>query len=110
MKYDLIFFQVMTLILVGISLIFAAIFHIGSKEPSDDLVKSRFSNTVVDNVVRLRFYCNCEYVTYTLLYGGHLTYSTGGYFASCLVFFLLPKGRGKNTSKEQNHSAARIIC
>ena len=90
MKHDLIFFQVMTVTLIGISLIFAAIFHIGSKEPSDDLVKSRFSNTVVDNVVRLRFYCNCEYVTYTSLYG--LTYNTRGYFASCLVFFRAPKG------------------
>ena len=35
----------------------------------------------------------------TLLYA--LTYNTGGYFASCVVFFQAPKGRGKIRAKSK---------
>ena len=37
---------------------------------------------------------------YTLFDG--LAYNTCGYFASCVVFFRAPQGRGKITSNEQN--------
>lgn len=46
-------FQVVTLILIGIGLFFAVIFHIGTKEPIyDTSVKRRLSITMVNFVVR----------------------------------------------------------
>ena len=46
-----------------------------------------------------------NYTIYTLLYG--LTYNTRGYFASCVVFFRAPKGRGKMRAKSK--MSARIV-
>ena len=43
---------------------------------------------------------------YTLFDG--LTYNTRGYFASCVVFFRAPKGRGK--IRAMSKMSARIIC
>ena len=59
---DIFFFlylQVMTLTLIGIATMFAAIFHIGTKEPPDEVVSSTLSNAVVDIVVSSRIYYNC---------------------------------------------------
>lgn len=46
----------MTLILIATALIFAAIFHTGTKEPSDELVNKTLSNTVVDFVVSFQIF------------------------------------------------------
>ena len=43
---------------------------------------------------------------YTLFDG--LTYNTREYFASCVVFFRAPKGRGK--IRAMSKMSARIIC
>ena len=44
--------------------------------------------------------------TYTLLDG--LAYNTRGYFASCVVFFRAPQGRGK--MRAMSKMSASIIC
>ena len=44
--------------------------------------------------------------TYILLDG--LSYNTRGYFASCLVFFRAPQGRGK--IRAMSKMSASIIC
>ena len=43
---------------------------------------------------------------YTLFNG--LAYNTCGYFASCVVFFRAPQGRGK--IRAMSKMSARIIC
>ena len=48
------FFQVMSLILVGIGLLFCLIFHIGTKEPSCQINK-KLSVTAAGVVVRFEF-------------------------------------------------------
>ena len=51
----------------------------------------------------------CEtlpYIIYTLLDG--LSYNTRGYFASCVVFFRAPQGRGK--MRAMSKMSASIIC
>ena len=48
------FFQVMSLILVGIGLLFCLIFHIGTKEPSCQINK-KLSVTAAGIVVRFEF-------------------------------------------------------
>ena len=45
-------------------------------------------------------------ITYILLDG--LTYNTRGYFASCVVFFRAPQGRGK--MRAMSKMSASIIC
>ena len=47
-----------------------------------------------------------KYDTYTLFDG--LAYNTCGYFASCVVFFRAPQGRGK--IRAMSKMSARIIC
>ena len=43
--------QVITLILTGVGLICSAIFHFGTKEPSDDSGKKRRSTLIADYMV-----------------------------------------------------------
>ena len=43
--------QVITLILTGVGLICSAIFHFGTKEPSDDSGKKRRSRLIADYMV-----------------------------------------------------------
>ena len=45
-------------------------------------------------------------ITYILLDG--LSYNTRGYFASCVVFFRAPQGRGK--MRAMSKMSASIIC
>ena len=47
-----------------------------------------------------------QFYTYTLLDG--LAYNTRGYFASCVVFFRAPQGRGK--MRAMSKMSASIIC
>ena len=47
-----------------------------------------------------------KFNTYTLFDG--LAYNTCGYFASCVVFFRAPQGRGK--IRAMSKMSARIIC
>ena len=66
-----------------------------------------------DKVSRNRIYnCSLQVPTvcgidkYTLLDG--LAYNTRGYFASCVVFFRAPQGRGK--MRAMSKMSASIIC
>ena len=43
--------QVITLILTGVGLICSAIFHFGTKEPSDDSGENRRSRSIADYIV-----------------------------------------------------------
>ena len=43
--------QVITLILTGVGLICSAIFHFGTKEPSDDSGENRWSRSIADYMV-----------------------------------------------------------
>ena len=51
-----------------------------------------------------KLYISCN--SYTLFDG--LAYNTCGYFASCVVFFRAPQGRGK--IRAMSKMSARIIC
>ena len=53
-----------------------------------------------------RFICRLTFDIYTLFDG--LAYNTCGYFASCVVFFRAPQGRGK--IQAMSKMSARIIC
>ena len=46
--------QVITLIMTGVGLVCPAIFHIGTKEPSDDSGKNRRSKVIEDYMVNFR--------------------------------------------------------
>ena len=59
----------------------------------------------IENLLKQLFFSNLPDI-YILLDG--LSYNTRGYFASCVVFFRAPQGRGK--MRAMSKMSASIIC